>query len=304
MDGQHAHDLSAVLATIADGDQANAAAIADLAARVAALEAPPAINSVRVTSQADLLAQLADDSVDEIVVATGTPLASLRIDGDYANRTRPIVVRAETIRGVEIKATSGYSLLVIEGAHDQRWVGFQLGHGNVDQMGALTVGQAFGSAPYAYTAPYNLTFDQFEWLPSLTGPAQYGSTANATAHGIYISDALDGGPRNIEITNAKARGGHAGLSSWLQMYGSRTSPVVAKNGQNVHVADFDVAGYEQTLLIYDNTITGLLVERGLIDDSGVYSVRWPYGNGEIRDVTGDKPMASGSPAVVTDCTFG
>ena len=75
----------------------------------------PGLNPIRVTSIPALLTALADNTVDEIVVANGTYHVSpsgqkkpdsLWIGGDkFASRTRPIFVRAETIGGVTFDGT-------------------------------------------------------------------------------------------------------------------------------------------------------------------------------------------------------
>ena len=115
---------------------------------------PTPTNSVRVTSIPALLTTLADNTVDEIVVANGTyqvsPASrvesdSLWIGGDrFANRTLPITVRAETIGGVTFDgsgASGAFGGLSFEdGAHHQTWDGFRFANMTAVYTGIIEVG--------------------------------------------------------------------------------------------------------------------------------------------------------------------
>ena len=96
----------------------------------------PALASVTVSSVASLLSELADDSLDEIVVANGTyhvsAAASQRADSlwigaKFASRTRPILIRPATPGGVAFDGDAGSyfgGISFEEGAHHQTWDGF------------------------------------------------------------------------------------------------------------------------------------------------------------------------------------
>ena len=110
--------------------------------------------SVRVTSIPALLTALANNSIDEIVVANGTyhvsPSGQLKADslwigGDkMVARTRPITVRAETLGGVTLDGTGdtgAYGALSFEdGAHDQTWDGFRFTNMAAIYTGIIEVG--------------------------------------------------------------------------------------------------------------------------------------------------------------------
>ena len=106
---------------------------------------------------------LADNTVDEIVVANGTYAISaassqasnsLWIGSRFASRTRAVTVRAETIGGVTFNGGGGNmgGLSINGGAHDQTWDGFRFANGNTSQTGVITFGGYAGlAAPYAIT---------------------------------------------------------------------------------------------------------------------------------------------------------
>jgi hypothetical protein len=94
---------------------------------------------------------LADNTVDQIVVANGTyhvsPSSrdasdSLWIGPRFASRTRPVTVRAATIGGVTFDGggASGYRALAFEaGAHDQTWDGFNFANMGAYQSGIIEI---------------------------------------------------------------------------------------------------------------------------------------------------------------------
>ncbi len=108
--------------------------------------------SVRVTSIPALLTALADDTVTEIVVANGTyrvsPAAtkqadSLWIGARFADRTRPVIVRAETTGGVTFDGGgAGYfgGITLRGGAHHQTWQGFVFANGEPTETGVIVFG--------------------------------------------------------------------------------------------------------------------------------------------------------------------
>ena len=112
----------------------------------------PNAKTVRVTSIKALLSALDDDSIDAIVVKDGTyrvspsneeAADSLWIGSRYADRTRPIIVRAETRGGVifEGDGQGSYGGLSFEdGAHHQTWDGFTFTNMAARQSGIIEVG--------------------------------------------------------------------------------------------------------------------------------------------------------------------
>ena len=136
--------------------------------------------SVRVTSIPALLKSLANNSIDEIVVANGTyhvsPSGQLNSDslwigGDrFASRTRPITVRAETIGGVTLDGSGNsgaYGGLSFEdGAHDQTWDGFRFANMKAEYTGIIEVGGYLPRRP-----PHNITIRNMKITASCTGRA-------------------------------------------------------------------------------------------------------------------------------------
>jgi hypothetical protein len=153
----------------------------------------PGLTSVRVASVAALKAALADDSVDDIVVADGTYHISqaadqagdsLWIGSEYAKRTRAVTVRAQTIGGVTFDAGGGDlgGLSFNGGAHDQTWDGFRFANGITSSTGVIVFGGYAGLA-----APYDIT------LKHITiGASCHRVNAGATDHAVYFSYALEG----------------------------------------------------------------------------------------------------------------
>jgi hypothetical protein len=148
---------------------------------------------VRVTSISALLADLADNTVDEIVVANGTyPISpshaqaasSLWIGSRFASRTRPVTVRAETAGGVTFDGGGANMGCVSfeEGAHDETWDGFRCANGVTNQTGVIMFGGYAGR-----NAPHDITVRNFTVASSIHR-ATAGST---TDHAVYFSYGLD-----------------------------------------------------------------------------------------------------------------
>ena len=156
----------------------------------------PVVKTVRVTSIAALRKTLADNSVDVIVVANGTyhvspsnqfRANSLWIGGpshpafDYAKRTRPITVRAETRGGVTFDGGggSGFGGLSFEdGAHHQTWDGFRFANMAASSTGIIEVG---GYSPRR--TPHHITLRNITILGTCTGRATTAS-GNNLEHGV------------------------------------------------------------------------------------------------------------------------
>ncbi len=162
----------------------------------------PGLNSVAVSSIVALKAALADNAVDEIVVADGSyavsgsanqAATSLWIGSAYAGRTRPITVRAQTIGGVTFDCGGGYcgGMSFNGGAHDQTWDGFHFANGTTSSTGVIVFGGYAGMpGPYAITLKH-FTLDASLHrvnLNSTTDHAMYFSYAVGGAHDILVED--------------------------------------------------------------------------------------------------------------------
>jgi hypothetical protein len=231
--------------------------------------------SVRVSSIPALLTNLADNSVDEIVVANGTyrinaanarQSNSLWIGGDrYARRTRPITVRAETIGGVTFDAGGGPmgGLSFNGGAHDQTWIGFRFANGTTNQTGVIVFGGYAGTkAPYAITLRH-ITVDR----------SVHRVNTGTRDHAVYFSYALDTW-RDIVIADLSVDASDSmGLASAIHMdHGYRSdAPNVAAHGVTVRRLTFRGNGSwaaQHAIILWKPTVRGWLFDGASIVNAG------------------------------------
>jgi hypothetical protein len=235
-----------------------------------------------VTSIPALLTALADNSVSEIVVANGTYRVSaasnqasnsLWIGSRFANRSRPVTVRAETTGGVTFDGggTSYFGgLTFVEGAHDQTWDGFVFANGIPTQTGVVV----FGGYP-GLAAPHHITMRNITITRSVLSV-----TSGAHDHGIYFSQAV-GGPHDILIDGLNVDGA-GGLDSALHFYHSDSAN---RNAWNVTVRRMQVVGTPQAVILWDATIRDIVIEDSTITGAGT-AIRYEAGGTVIlRGVT-------------------
>jgi len=233
--------------------------------------------SVRVTSIPALLSTLADNTVDEIVVANGTyhvsPAGQLRSDslwigGDrFARRTRPILVRAETVGGVTLDgggARAFGALSFEDGAHDQTWDGFRFTNMKAEYTGIIEVG---GYMPRR--TPYNITIRNMTITSTCTGRA---TTANGSTwdHGIYVAHAARVGPHDLRFTNIRVDG-RGNLASAVHFdHGDATNPAA----WNVTVRGLHVTGTQQAIILWSNRLRNVVFDGADIRNAKAYGVRF------------------------------
>jgi hypothetical protein len=228
-------------------------------------------SSARVATIPALLTALANNSLDEIVVADGTyrvatasaqAANSLWIGSRFANRTRPITVRAETRGGVTFDGggTSTFGGISFEeGAHHQTWDGFVFANGSPTQTGVVV----FGGYP-GKEAPHHVT------LRNITLPRSLTSTSSgATDHGVYFSQAV-GGPHDILIDGLTVDGA-GGLDSAIHFYHSSAGNL---NAWNVTIRRLKVTGTEQAIILWDPTIRDITIDTATIAGAQRYAVRY------------------------------
>jgi hypothetical protein len=234
------------------------------------------VKSVTVTSIPALLSMLADDSVDEIVVANGTyhvspsnevSSDSLWIGPDYAGRTRPITVRAETRGGVTFDGGggSGFGGLSFEdGAHDQTWDGFTFANMGADQSGIVEFG-----GYVARRTPHHITLRHITVRRSCTGSATSAS-APTVDHAFYISNSTKVGPHDLlfEDIVVDGRGGLA--SAFHFFHGDRADP----NASRVTVRRLQVIGTQQALILWADDLRTITFDTVRIDHALRYAVRF------------------------------
>jgi hypothetical protein len=229
---------------------------------------------VRVSTVATLLSALANDSVDEIVVADGTyrvsPAGKQRADSlwigkRFAARTRPITVRAETRGGVTFDgagATSFGGLWFVDGAHHQTWDGFVFANGQPTSTGVIMFGEGGG------VAPHHITLRHVTIAASCTGQAT-SATAPNTDHAIYVSQAL-GGPHDLRFEDLTIDG-TGGLASAFHFY---HSDATHQNAWNVTIRRLRVSGTQQAIMLWDRTLHDITVDGAVITDALRHAVTY------------------------------
>ncbi len=275
------------MTTAAQRDSAIAALtakVADHEKRITALEAPVVVpppvepppvvgKSVTVTTVAGLLAALSDNTLDEIVVKNGTYAISsaglqnansLWIGSKFAARTRPILVRAETSRGVTFdgsgSANGGISFN--ENAHDQTWQGFVFANCRIQDTGLIT------SGGYSTPPAHHITLRDIGIGSSNKGSgsraqgfardhAFYGGHAGSAIHDFTLED--------FDIDCA------GGLASGFHLYG-------APGAYNMTFRRFRISNAKFGLMIYESTLSGILFDTGTITGSSDYAVEYVHPN--------------------------
>jgi hypothetical protein len=275
-------------ATVPDPDLSPYALKSDFAAltaRVAKLEAatPPPVQppvtgrTVTVTSVAALLAQLADDSVGEVVVADGTytvPNASasagLWIDSRFASRTNPVLVRAQTVGGVTLSgggATGWNPLCFRDGAHHQTWQGFHFASGDPTQTGVIVFGQNGSVTP---APPHHITLLDITVDESVTSTNAPGVSGD---HAVYFSSTTTPA-HDILIDRLTVNAATSGLDSALHFY---VQPALGVGPQNVTVRHMAVTGTDQAVILWDGSLAGISIEDSTITGAKTTAVRYEVG---------------------------
>jgi hypothetical protein len=232
--------------------------------------------TVNVSSIPALKSALADNSVDQIVVANGTyrispsgddGADSLWIGSAYASRTRPILVRAETIGGVTFDGGGGFgyrALAVEAGAHDQTWDGFNFANMVASQSGIIEFGGYVPRRP-----AYNITIRNIHILGSCIGTAT-AATGNTTEHAIYFSNAAAVGPHHLRAEHIWVDGrGH--LASAIHAdHGDATNPPA----YDVTVRDLHVTGTQQAIILWRPALRNWTFDGATIPGALEYAVRY------------------------------
>jgi hypothetical protein len=248
---------------------------------------PTSGSSVRASSIPALLTALANNTVDEIVVADGTYRVSpagkqyadsLWIGKRFAGRTRPVTVRAETPGGVTFDgggASSFGGLWFVDGAHHQTWEGFVFANGRPTQTGVIMFGEGGGSAPH------HITLRNVTIAGSNIGRAT-SATAPNTDHAIYVSQALEG-PHDLLFENVTVDG-TAGLASAFHFY---HSDATHRNAWNVTIRGLRVTGTQQAIMLWDRTLHDITIDGARITNALANAVRYERPGQDIvlRNIT-------------------
>ena len=239
--------------------------------------APLGSNATYVSSIAGLRSALANNAIDEIVVANGTyhvsPSGLQRPDslwiggGAIATRTRPVLVRAETRGGVVLDGGggSGYAGLSFEdGAHDQTWDGFTFANMTADESGIVEFG---GYVPRR--TPHHITLRFITIGRTCLGRGTYIG-APTLDHAIYISNAASVGPHDLlfEDVSVDGRGGLA--SAFHFDHGDSTNP----NATNVVVRRLHVVGTLQAILLWQPPVHTITFDHVDITSALYHAIRF------------------------------
>ena len=253
---------------------------------------------MRVTSIPALLTALANNNVDEIVVANGTYRVSgastrqadaLWIGDRFAGRTRPVLVRAETTGGVIFDgggSTYWIGLAFEEGAHHQTWQGFTFANGKPTSTAAVVFGGWAGRA-----APHHITLRDITITRTVTSDNGLGVTRD---HALHFSEAL-GGVHDI-LVDGYTVDGAGGLDSAVY-FGDETLPG-SPSAWNVTVRNMKVTGTETTIIFWESTIKNVLIEDSTITGATRFALRYQLADTNIvlRRVTS---TGSGSQGLYT-----
>ena len=276
----------------------------------AATPALPAGSAVKVTSIPALLDALADNDVTEIVVADGTyvvsPAGSLKsnalwIGDQFADRTNPVTVRAETVGGVTFDGGGTMSfggLSFVAGAHHQTWEGFNFANGTATSTGVVTFGGYAGLA-----APHHITLRHITFLGSCRGRATTAA-GNSTEHAIYFSHSV-GGAHDLVLEDITVDGSGF-LASALHFFHSDGAN---QNAWNVIVRRLTVNRTQQAVILWDETLHDITIDGATITNALAVAVRYegPGRNIVLRNITstgsGDNGFYSSMGANPPGVTF-
>ena len=249
------------------------------------------VKIVTVSSISALKTALADNTIDEIVVKNGTyhvsPAAnqasdSLWIGAKFAERSRPVLVRAETTDGVKFDgggATYFGGITFVEGTHDQTWQGFRFTNGEPTGTGVIVFGGYSLLAP-----PHHIT------LRNITVSGLTGSSLNG--YPIYFSMAASPGPHDLLIEDFTAIDNGAS-KALIHFYHDSAGgdPAGNYNAQNVVIRRAHLTGTPQPVMIWARSLTNLLIEDTTIVNATETAIRYEYGSGVVLR----RVVSTGSP---------
>lgn len=232
--------------------------------------------TANVSSIPDLLSALANNTITEIVVANGTysvapsgnqAATSLWIGADFASRTNPVTVRAETRGGVIFDgggATYWGGITFGEGAHDQIWDGFVFQDGEPTSTGVVQ----FGGAPTGAIPPYNITMRFITVTGCTKGPSDFGAAFDFSLTGI--------GPHDILLEDITIVGGSVlatALDAGVQFFhGINPSNASA---HDVTIRRMTISGTGQAaIMFWDDTVYNVTIEDTTITNALRFAIRY------------------------------
>jgi len=149
--------------------------------------------------------------------------------------------------------------------HDQIWDGFNCANGTATDTGVIT----FGGYPSLSGSPTRITLRNFRITATCRGTSTSASSP-ATDHAVYISDAAGAGPNHLTFENMSVDG-RGGLASAFHFYHSAAG---APNASNVTVRGLDVVGTQQAIILWDDTLSGILFDDVTVASAIRFGVRY------------------------------
>lgn len=214
--------------------------------------------TITVGSIVALKNALADNTIDNIIVTNGTyhvsPSNAVAADSlwigsnasggfPFAERTRPVTVKAQTIGGVTFDGTAGgigYGGLSFEdGAHHQTWQGFNFANMVGDFTGIIEIAGYTDRA-----AVHDITLLDMTVLDS----CQRNGAGSNNDHGVYIAQSLLPGSYNIWIERLTMVSNNAlNLVAGIHCFhGGPGNP----NASQVTIKNSSITGFNQAILIW------------------------------------------------------
>jgi hypothetical protein len=225
---------------------------------------------------------------------------SLWIGARFAARTNPILVRAETTGGVTFDgAGTSYfgGLSFQEGAHHQTWQGFTFANGVATSTGVIMFG-GYAGQPGAH----HITLRDITVAGSVTSSQPAGVYHD---HAVYFSYSV-GGVHDILFDRFTVDGtGPQRLDSAFHFY---HSDATNRNAWNVTVRNAQITGTKIAFIVWDKTLSNIVVEDSTIANAVTFAVRYEDGGTlTLRRVTstgsGSQGFYSTLGATPTGVTF-
>ena len=289
----------------ADTQEATARAVAHaaLSARLSALESwrssiTESRKVVPVSGIPALLAAIADDTVDAIVIEDGTYAVhaasasdpqSLWIGHAYAGRTRPLSIDPRTPGGVVLDGGGavGWEGVVLQEVHDLSWGPMRLANATVVQGGAVVLGQSGSFVPLGVRNVALRGWTVEETVKSGSPLAQLGD------HAVYVSSSSTPGT-GISLDGWTVLSpGPDGLDSALHVY---VQPALGVGPQGLSVTGWRVVGTDQALVFWDPS-SSAVVSVTTVTGARRFAVRYEGGQVSLVDVAS---TGSGVRGLFTD----
>ena len=257
------------------------------------------LKTVFVTSIPALKTALANDSNDVIILANGTYIVpnsaaqtatALWIDDEYAARTRPVLVKAETRYGVTFDGDSvdyWQALAFVGGAHHQTWDGFNFTNGHPTACEVIDFNGYTSDATIALAA-HHITI-QYCKISGVWGSSKAPENP-PNDHAIYVSLST-GGANNLVFDNIVVEDSvFDGLGTAFHFYHSGGGYV---NAHDVEITNCTIYGTQTPIILWDGTLQNIHISNTTIIDPMLSAIRYE-GSGTATGIIFNTVVSSGS----------